>query len=456
MAATKPLNTPLTAAEIATLCAGTQRGADFSALKISTDSRNLQAGELFVALRGENFRGEDFLSAAKERGAVAAIVAEYRPEVELPQIVVADTRAALQALARDRRARSQAQFFAITGSNGKTSTKEMLQRLLQTRGQTLATIGNLNNDIGVPLTLLRLTDEDRYAVIEMGANHPGEIAQLTTLARPDVALITNVAPAHLAGFGSLEGVIAAKSEIYAYSDGAIILNLDNPAAARWQDQFRDRAQYTYSLNIDADITAHDLAADGSRFVLRVDGADYPVAWQLVGRHNIANALAACTAARLAGVSGAQMQATLNGLALHQSRLAAIRVGAHTIYDDTYNANPASFKAAIDVLAAAPRALIIAGAMGELGAEEAALHRDVAAYAAACGIDNFWAVGTGLAEQYLAAFPAARPFLNTAAAGQALAAHLADAPATVVLVKGSRSARMEGVLAAAGITAPDGH
>ena len=450
--AAKPLNTPLTAAEIAALCDGVHHGADFTARDVSTDSRNLRAGELFIALRGPNFRGEDFLPAAKAQGAVAAIVAEYQPDVDLPQIVVADTLAALQALARDRRERSQAQFFAITGSNGKTSTKEMLQRLLQTRGQTLATLGNLNNDIGVPLTLLRLRDEDRYAVIEMGANHPGEIASLAALARPDVALITNVAPAHLAGFGSLEGVIAAKSEIYAYSDGAIVLNLDLPAAARWQDQFRDRPQYTFSLNLDADVTAHDLAADGSRFVLHVDGADYPVEWQLVGRHNVMNALAACTAARLAGVTGAQMQATLNGLALHQSRLAAIRVGAHTLYDDTYNANPASFKAALDVLADAPRALVIAGAMGELGAEEIALHHEVAAYAATRGIHEFWSVGDGLAQEY----GADRHFPDTASAGAALAAYLADAPATVVLVKGSRSARMEGVLAAAGLTTTAGH
>ena len=454
--AAKPLNTPLSAAEIAALCDGTLHGADFQALDVSSDSRNLRAGELFVALRGANFRGEDFLAAAQGQGAVAAIVAEHQPEVDLPQIVVADTLAALQALARDRRARCQAQFFAITGSNGKTSTKEMLQRLLQTRGQTLATIGNLNNDIGVPLTLLRLRNEDRFAVIEMGANHPGEIARLATLTRPDVALITNVAPAHLAGFGSLEGVIAAKSEIYAYSDGAIVLNLDLPAAARWQDQFRDRPQYTFSLNLDADVTAHDLAADGSRFVLHVDGADYPVEWQLVGRHNVMNALAACTAARLAGVTGAQMQATLNGLALQQSRLAAIRIGTHTIYDDTYNANPASFKAAIDVLAAAPQALVIAGAMGELGAEEAALHRDVAAYAAENGISAFWSVGDGLAQAYDDGFPGTRHFADTAAAGAALAAYLSDAPATVVLVKGSRSARMERVLAAAGIASGGGH
>ena len=450
--AAKPLNTPLTAAEIAALCDGVHHGADFQALDVSTDSRRLQAGELFIALRGPNFRGEDFLAAAKGQGAVAAIVAEYQPDADLPQIVVADTLAALQALARDRRERSQAQFFAITGSNGKTSTKEILQRLLQTRGQTLATLGNLNNDIGVPLTLLRLRDEDRYAVIEMGANHPGEIAALAALARPDVALITNVAPAHLAGFGTLEGVIAAKSEIYAHSDGAIVLNLDLPAAARWQDQFHDRPQYTFSLNIDADVTAHDLAADGSRFVLRVDGSDYPVTWQLAGRHNIMNALAACTAARLAGVTGAQMQATLTGLALHQSRLAAIRVGAHTIYDDTYNANPASFKAAIDVLAAAPQSLIIAGAMGELGAEEVALHHDVATYAATRGISAFWSVGDGLAQEY----GADRHFADTASAGAALAAYLADAPATVILVKGSRSARMEGVLAAAGLSAAAGH
>ena len=422
---------------------------------ISTDSRSVRPGDLYIALRGDRFDGHAFIDAAIDAGAAAVLTEVFPEHVRVPTLWVPDTRRALGALAGGWRRRFECPLIAVTGSNGKTTAKEMIAAILVAHlgaEAAFATRGNFNNDIGVPLTLLRLRDEDRYAVIEMGANHSGEIAALVALARPDVALITNVAPAHLAGFGTLEGVIAAKSEIYAHSDGAIVLNLDLPAAARWQDQFRDRPQYTFSLNIDADVTAHDLAADGSRFVLRVDGSDYPVTWQLAGRHNIMNALAACTAARLAGVTGAQMQATLTGLALHQSRLAAIRVGAHTIYDDTYNANPASFKAAIDVLAAAPQSLIIAGAMGELGAEEVALHHDVATYAATRGISVFWSVGDGLAQEY----GADRHFADTASAGAALAAYLADAPATVILVKGSRSARMEGVLAAAGLTAAAGH
>ena len=211
------LNAPLDAARIAALCDGEHHGADFRALK------------------GKNFDGADYLEAAKARGAVAAIV-EARRDIDLPQIVVKDSLAALTALARDRRERSRATFIAITGTNGKTTTKEILQRLLQQQGQTLATQGNLNNDIGVPLTLLRLTDEDRYAVIEIGANHPGEIAPLTTLVRPDIAVITNTSAAHLAGFGSLEGVITAKSEIYAASSGALVINLNAPAGrknSRW-------------------------------------------------------------------------------------------------------------------------------------------------------------------------------------------------------------------------------
>ncbi|MDO4642551.1 MAG: UDP-N-acetylmuramoyl-tripeptide--D-alanyl-D-alanine ligase [Cardiobacteriaceae bacterium] len=449
MAKAKSLNIPLHAAEIAALCSGKYDGADFSALDFSTDTRTLIEGTLFIALHGPNFKGEDFLAQAKEKGAVAALV-QKKTKIDLPQIVVKDTHAALLALARDRRARSRAQFFAITGTNGKTSTKEMLQRLLQSQGQTLATIGNLNNDIGVPLTLLRLRDEDRFAVIEMGANHRGEIAALTDLVRPDVALITNVSAAHLAGFGSLEGVIAAKSEIYSHSNGAIVINRDIAPAHLWQETFRNRAQKTFSLDSEADVSAQQIAADGSAFTLHYAGADYPIHWKLVGRHNVANALAACAAATFADVSGGQMQQTLGGLALYQSRLTAHHVGVHTVYDDTYNANPASFKAAIDVIAMAPRSVVIAGAMGELGEAADDLHHEVAAYAAEKDIDGFWVVGDGSAQSYLSAFPSARHFADVTTAGAALSQLLQDSTPTTVLVKGSRSAGMEGVLAAAGL------
>ena len=466
------LNAPLDAARIAALCGGKHYGADFCALTVSTDSRKLPPGALFVALKGKNFDGADYLEAAKARGAVAAIV-EARRDTGLPQIVVKDSLAALTALARDRRERSHATFIAITGSNGKTTSKEILQRLLQQQGQTLATQGNLNNAIGVPLTLLRLTDEDRYAVIEIGANHPGEIAPLTTLVRPDIAVITNTSVAHLAGFGSLEGVISAKSEIYAASNGALVINLNAPAGKRWRDEYQHRPQKRFALDAQrgADLYASDISDDGRHFTLHIDNAAYPVAWQLVGRHNIANALAAAAAATLAGISGAHIQAALHGLVLHQSRLAAYRVGPHTIYDDTYNANPASFKAGIDVIASAPHSLVIAGAMGELGERAAALHREVAAYAAEKAIGAFWAVGDGLAREYPATYTAARQgdgdwgdddaisddsnarhYPDTAAAGLALKQLLANpaTPPTTVLVKGSRAAKMEGVLDAAAI------
>lgn len=445
----KTLNQPLSAQEIAAICHGIHRGKGFFASEVSTDSRKLSSGALFVALHGTSFNGEDFLPQAKAKGAVAAIV-EKAQDIDLAQIVVDDTLAALTALAAERRGRSQAQFFAVTGSNGKTSTKEILQRLLQTTGETLATHGNLNNEIGVPLTLLRLQDKHRYAVIEAGANHPGEIARLTTLIRPDVALITNVGAAHLAGFGSLAGVINAKSELYNHSNGAIVINRDLPISEHWCQQYKHRQINTFALHHEADITADAVAADGRSFVLCIRGKKYPVAWQMRGRHHVENALAACAAADFAGVSGEQMQQVLNGLCLQQGRLTAYRVGIHTVYDDTYNANPASFKAAIDVLANSRNTLLIAGAMAELGAEEVALHQAVAAYARQSGLQAFWAVGEGAAKAYLQGFAGARHFSDIETAGKALQERLQTDTAQTILVKGSRSAKMERIFIPAGI------
>lgn len=430
----------LSSAEVCAITGGSLIGnSDWLCQAVSTDTRSLQAGDVFVALRGANFTGEDFLAAAATAGAAAAIVQEAHP-IDIPQIVVKDSLQALKDLAAARRARSRATFIALTGSNGKTSTKEMLARILAQRGKTLATLGNLNNDIGVPLTLLRLQGDEDFAVIEMGANHIGEIRRLVEIARPDIALITNVAAAHLQGFGSLEGVAEAKSEIYRYSEAALVVNAALPWAAQWRQAFADRRIKTFSLTGDGDIIAPFVAPDGSRFSLSVAGETAEIAWQLRGRHNVANALAACAAAYLAGLSLSDMAQALNGLVLQQSRLSAFRFGRHVIYDDSYNANPASFQAGIDVIAAAPNALVIAGAMGELGADSEALHREVAEYARAKGVVRFWSLN---APAY-----GTQDFSSLEALAAAFRMALAEEEALTVLVKGSRSAQMERLFAAA--------
>lgn len=436
--------TPWTAAEIASITQGTLHGdSAWQALEVSTDTRQITSGQLFLALNGANFRGADFVAKAKAQGAVAAVV-DMPCEVDLPQIVVRDTLQALQALAVERRNRSGAKFIALTGSNGKTTTKEMLARILARVAPTLATQGNLNNDIGVPLTLLRLRDSDAFAVIEMGANHPDDIRHLVPLARPDVALITNVAAAHLEGFGSLEGVFRTKSDIFKYSDGAIVYNDDLTFSPRWQETFASRVKRRFSIAHKADVWASDIAADGSDFTLHIGDKTATIAWQMRGKHNVANALAACAAADLLGISLADMASALQNLALHQSRLSAYEVGVHTLYDDTYNANPASFKAGIDVVATAKNSLVIAGSMGELGAQSDALHREVADYARDRGVNEFWAVN---APQY---GDSARHFASIEEAVAALTNVLAQETPYSILVKGSRSARMERVLEGIGI------
>lgn len=432
--------TPWKASEIAAVVNGTLHGADgWQALEVSTDTRTLESGQLFVALRGSNFTGEDFLQAAKDRGAVGAVVAQLR-NVDIPQILAADTLAALTALAKERRERSGAMVIGMTGSNGKTSTKEMLARILAGEGETLATIGNLNNDIGVPLTLLRLRDKHRFAVIEMGANHCGEIAALAAVSRPDIALITNVSAAHLEGFGSLEGAAAAKEEIYAGSHDAMVINADLPWAAGWLKTYQNRPKKTFSLTGKGDIIARFVSHDGGEFEAVIDGEAHRIKWQLQGRHNVANALAAMAAASLAGIAPAKMADALQGLALKQSRLQAFAVGRHRFYDDTYNANPASFKAGIDVLAAADKALVIAGRMAELGKDSDAMHREVCRYAKDRGI-AFWSLQ---APEY----EADTDFNDMASLAEALQKRLAEECGLTVLVKGSRSAGMERLFAAA--------
>lgn len=433
--------TPWSAGEIVAITNGELYGIDdWSALVVSTDTRTLQKGDLFVALRGANFKGEDFLSTALEKGAVAAVVQDYHEEIALPQIVVRDTLFALTALARERRERSGAVVIGLTGTNGKTSTKEMLARILREEGETLATIGNLNNDIGVPLTLLRLRDVHHFAVIEMGANHVGEIQHLVTIARPNVAAVTNISAAHLEGFGSLEGVVQTKSEMYAFTSEKMVINADLVWAKAWQERYASREKKSFSLVGKGDIIARSVSSDGSQFEVDIEGKTFTVHWQLRGKHNVANALCACAIAHLVGIASEKMSGALNGLQLHHSRLQAFSVGEHRIYDDTYNANPASFRAGIDVIAAAPQSLVIAGRMAELGEQSDALHREVREYAEKAGVTRFWSLN---APAY-----GGEDFSSLEEMAVALKDLLATDTAQTVLVKGSRSANMERVFVAA--------
>lgn len=431
------------AVEIAAITKGELRGTDdWVALEVSTDTRTIKAGDLFIALHGANFKGEDFLPIAMEKGAVAAIVQNYRNDVALPQIVVADALAALTALASERRHRSNALVIGLTGTNGKTSTKEMLARILSEAGETLATIGNLNNDIGVPLTLLRLRDTHRFAVIEMGANHIGEIAHLVKIAQPNIAAVTNISAAHLEGFGSLDGVVQTKSEMYEYSSEKMVINADLVWAKSWQERYINRDKKTFSLLGNGDIISSSISPNGSTFEINIEGKTFSVTWKLRGKHNVANALCACAIASLAGISPEQMANALNGLQLKQSRLQAFNVHEHRIYDDTYNANPASFRAGIDVIAVAPQSLVIAGRMAELGENSDALHREVREYAEQAGVTRFWSLN---APAY-----GGEDFASLEEIAVALKDLLAADVAQTVLVKGSRSAGMEKIFAAAGL------
>ncbi|MDE2089152.1 MAG: UDP-N-acetylmuramoyl-tripeptide--D-alanyl-D-alanine ligase, partial [Gammaproteobacteria bacterium] len=334
----------MTLSEAARLIEARHIGADAVFTAVSSDTRNLENGDLFVALRGHSFDGHEFIGQARERGACAAVVSRDLP-ASLPLLLVADTRLALGRLAAGWRARTDIPVVAVTGSNGKTTVKEMTAAILARRGQVLATRGNLNNDIGVPLTLLRLRPEHRHAVIEMGANHPGEIAYLTRLAQPTVALITNAGPAHLEGFGDVAGVARAKGEIYGglRREGVAVINADDAHAGLWRELTRKHRVLTFGLNTAADVTvlqAQDQA--DTRVRLQTPAGQVDVALPLPGRHNVMNALAATAAALACGAALQDVKQGLESMQPVSGRLQS-HAGPHGArnIDDTYNANPAS-------------------------------------------------------------------------------------------------------------------
>ena len=452
--------------EFARACGGRLEGSDGPFGDVVSDSRTLAHGQLFVALKGPNFDGAAFVSAAHAAGAAGALV-PARQNVPLPQIVVADTQAALEAAARVWRDAFAGPLIGVAGSNGKTTAKEMTAAILAQAGATLATRGNLNNHIGVPLTLLRLTDAHRFAVIETGANHPGEVAALVALARPSVGMITNAGAEHLEGFGSLEGVARAEGEMVAglAADATAVINADDEFAAMWRTSTAARV-VTFGLKGGADFAASavraSVAADGFRteFHLTAPQGSTDIRLSLAGTHNVANALAAAAAAASAGASLAHIRAGLAAVRAVPGRLQfRPGPGGAWLIDDSYNANPSSMHAAIEVLAGLEgRRWLALGDMGELGAFAADAHTEIGEFARAHGVERLYATGPLMARATESFGAGAFWFPDVPALGAALAAALAEGgPAVRLLVKGSRSNRLERLIAAlTGERAPGGH
>lgn len=437
---------------MAFLVHGRLLGEDREITSFSTDSRSLAGGELFIALSGAHFNGNRFAADAAARGAVAVVVSEEQAGLSVPQVLVDDTHEALGRIAHAWRQQFDIVSVAMTGSAGKTTTKEFMASIFAEMGPTLATLGNKNNDIGVPLTLFRLNRSHRYGVFELGANHVGEIAYTSALVEPQAVVITNVGTAHLEGFGSREGIARAKGEIYGglVKGGVACINLDDEFAPYWIGLNEGRAQLHFSMDKKADLWVSDvrMAASGCpAFTLHVGARSIPVELQMLGRHNVSNALAAATLAHACQVPLDRIAA---GLA--RTRPAPGRLNVHLplpscrVIDDSYNANPSSMKAAIDVLADMPgRRVLVVGDMGELGAATETGHHEVGEYARMKKIDALYTVGQN--SQFTAAgFGAAA---HVYADQQALIGELEKELETVVtlLVKGSRSAHMENVVTA---------
>jgi UDP-N-acetylmuramoyl-tripeptide--D-alanyl-D-alanine ligase len=437
---------------------------DITVSGVSSDSRKIARGDLFIALRGEHFDGYAFVGTAAQAGAAAAMVnadsyqgtrgkeQEESLAQGIPLLLVDDTRIALGRLAGWWRSRFSIPVVAITGSNGKTTVKEMLASILReaagSADAVLATRGNLNNDIGMPLTLLRMKESHRYAVIEMGMNHPGEIDYLTRIAVPDVALINNASGAHLEGLGTVEAVALAKGEIFAglRHHGTAVINSDDSHAPIWRTLAGAHPLLEFGLNANADVsgTWHPLG-DGLRLDVTAPQGMFAADLKVPGVHNALNALAATAAATVLNIPLETIAAGLekfSGVAGRLQRKPALH-GASLI-DDTYNANPSSIRAAISVLAQVPgKRILVLGDMGELGGEAEALHAEIGAEARRAGIERLYALGELSVITVREFGSGARHFAQIEALQDALENEL-DAN-TTVLVKGSRFMKMERVV-----------
>ncbi|RJT54328.1 UDP-N-acetylmuramoyl-tripeptide--D-alanyl-D-alanine ligase [Rahnella variigena] len=428
-------------------------GTDTQIDSVTTDTRQVTQGGLFIALKGEKFDAHDFAADAVKAGAGALLVSKRLP-VEVPQLVVADTRIALGQLGGWVRQQVPARVVGLTGSSGKTSVKEMTAAILRECGNVLYTAGNFNNDIGVPLTLLRLTAEHDFAVIEMGANHLGEIAYTTALARPETALVNNLSAAHLEGFGSLAGVARAKGEIFdgLPEDGIAVINADNNDWANWQHKLSGKTVWrfspTYGEGINFSATDVKISPLNTAFTLHSPQGSIDVSLPVPGRHNIANALAAAALAMSVGASPENVRAGLATLQSVKGRLFPIALSeGKTLLDDSYNANVGSMTAAAQVLSEMPGYRVMAvGDMAELGAESESCHRQVGEAIRNAGIDKVFSIGHD--SRIISDVSGCGEHLEDKAALTArLTSLLSEHAVITVLIKGSRSAAMEQVVRA---------
>jgi UDP-N-acetylmuramoyl-tripeptide--D-alanyl-D-alanine ligase len=436
---------------LASLVQGQLIGPDLSYTSVSLDSRTLKAGALFIALSGDSFDGHSFIEQAKAQGAVAALV--DRPvSTALSLVRVRDTRKALGQLAAAHRAQFSMPIIALTGSCGKTTTKEMLRAILSEMGAVLASSKNFNNDIGVPLTLLGLTAQHRFAVIEMGANHSGEIAYLSQMTKPDIALITNIGPAHLQGFGSIDEVAQAKSEIFLglSGQGIAVINADDVFEKRWQDRLANHTVVRFGLKQKADFSACKIYLDAqgrAQFMLVTPKGKIAIHLALPGQHNLLNALAAAAAAEQVGASLEAIKAGLEKMSDVPGRLAIVKTktGA-SIIDDTYNANPSSVSVALQLLAHYPgRHVFVMGDMGELGHDAEYYHRQMGQLAKELKIEYVYTCGELTALTVQAFGSSGKHYSRQEDLIQALKPLLQKD--VTLLIKGSRSAQMEKVVAA---------
>jgi UDP-N-acetylmuramoyl-tripeptide--D-alanyl-D-alanine ligase len=449
---------PLRLSEIARMAGGHLNGEDVMVDAIASDTRAMPEGgrALFVALKGERFDGHDHVADAALHGARAALVS-HAVVAEIPQVGVADTERALAAIAAALQSGRSGKVVAITGSNGKTSVKTMLLSILQSAGRAYANPGNRNNEIGLPLAVIDAPDDADFAIYEMGAGKPGDIAYLTTVVRPDVSLVNNIAPAHLERMGSLLGVADTKAAIYDAlpADGVAVINADDAFAPYFAERAHGRRLIRFGIEASADIRARDIRVDagGMRFVLIAPEGEAEVTLALPGRHNVRNALAA---AALALGAGASFDAVVTGL--EAARPVAGRLVRHvlgngaTLIDDSYNANPGSLNAAIDLLSTSTHAegqgdaWLVLGDMRELGADAQALHAEAGRRAKAAGIARMYALGELSAHAAQAFGEGARTFDSHAALAEALQRDLAAGiTAPTILVKGSRGSAMDRVV-----------
>jgi UDP-N-acetylmuramoyl-tripeptide--D-alanyl-D-alanine ligase len=447
--------------QLAQVVNGRHVGENVNFNAISTDTRSIKKGELFVALQGENFDANDFVIKAHERGAVAALVSE-NIVVDMPYVKVKNTLVALTALAKDQREKTNIPVVAITGSNGKTSVKEMLASILSLSNKVLATKGNLNNQIGVPLTLLRLNKQHKLAVIEMGASKRGDIAELCDIAKPTIAILNNIGAAHLEGFGDIQGVATAKAEIIngLSDEGTAVLNADEPWFEQWLDLLGDKKLISFGGSDAADVWADAGQAEmifdegefSTRFTLHYQQKKVEIKLNLLGKHNVMNALAASSAAISLGVSLDEIRVGLAAMTAVKGRMQPLKgIAGGVIINDCYNANPKSFEAAMACLADATNPVwLVLGDFAELGSESEHIHQQLGEQVYNSGVQRLYAVGDNM-KFAVNAFnrlvnsidQSAKHFSSKQELVDDLQNELTDE--VVVLVKGSRSQGLESVV-----------